>query len=98
MKFIKEHLLQKSQSRVHFFQLLMDNGLYVERHQGVPIGIKDGNKLYTWKKLAISPADFVRLDNRELRQRLVSIENKFERLQHSRNQSESQRQNQKHKA
>lgn len=94
MKFIKEHLLNRSHSRTHFFQQLINNGVYPEKRHGVYIGIKDGNKLYTWKKLGITPTDFERLDNRELRQRLVSIENKFEGLQRSREHNQSQKQDQ----
>ncbi|MEQ9263144.1 MAG: hypothetical protein RLP14_08290 [Owenweeksia sp.] len=82
MKFIKDHLLPKARSRQHFYEMLIDNGLFLTYHKGIPNGIMDTDgRAYSWKKLGIEPAHLMALDQKE---RLYSIDERLKKLEHLR--------------
>jgi hypothetical protein len=79
MKFIKDHLLPKARSRKHLYEMLINNGLFLTYHNGIPSGILDTDgRTYSWQKLKIEPAQFIALDQKE---RLHSIDERLQKLE-----------------
>ncbi len=89
MKFVKDHLLPKANSRKHFYEMLIDNGLFLTYHNGIPSGIMDTDgRKYSWKKLGIEPAQFFALDQKE---QLHHIDERLKKLEHLRSDHQPER-------
>lgn len=78
MKFIKDTMLERANSKEEFFHSLRMIGLGTVYIGNNPIGVKDGNKVIKWRSLGITAEDFKMLNQRreisELRNRISHLE------------------------
>ncbi len=76
--FIKNNLYKSSHSRHEFFMKCEKIGLKIYTRAGVPYGLRDGNKRYSFHSLNITPEDLERLDRRKemsvMRTRIAALE------------------------